>query len=131
MKIRLAIASLALALALSSDPIQASTETILFQVTVLYDPNGDGIQEGVGLGTVVNARELSKMQGQIQITDQFSSAFFQLNPGLHRITAFPKSTRFLFEWACNETVFVSDTTDILILECEERFFMRLPWMKGH
>lgn len=111
-------------------PVQAQQvdmPSVVFQVVVVYDPNGDGTPEGVGPGVVVNAREPSSDQGAIQITDHFSSVFFTLHPGLHRITAFPKSTRFLFEWVCAETVFVSEENDKIKLECEERFFLRFPW----
>lgn len=121
---------LAVLVALGFVPVHAQEEDkpdVVFQVTVLYDPDGDGIMEGVGAGVVVNARELSKSQGDIQITDSLSSAFFSLNTGLHRVTAFPKSTRFLYEWVCAETVFVSDTNDKFVLRCEEKFFMRFPW----
>lgn len=97
------------------------------QVEVRYDPDHDGVEEGVGEGRAVEVRENNKLIATA-LTDEHSQAGFVLTTDkTYRLSAWVPPTTFLYNWVCTKVVFVDDPGELEVIHCFERFFLQLPW----
>jgi hypothetical protein len=97
-------------------------------VTLLYDPDGDGNEEGTGAAVAVYLRESGSTQEYVSFTNQNSTAGFLVQDGrTYIVEAYPPQTRFFYYWICNGFIPVDESPEFLILHCDEKFFIRLPW----
>lgn len=98
----------------------------LLRVFILYDKDRDGQTEGVGSGVPVWARRTG--EELFNVTDTLSSANFSLGYGIWTIKASPAQTRPFFVWVCEEEKGIDKPQEFLIIECEEKFFIRFPFL---
>lgn len=100
-------------------------------VTVLYDPDGDGQDEGVGGGIPVYIRESGSNQIYAGFTQEgTSTASFKVFQRTYIIEAYPPQTKLFYIWVCQTSRNVDSTTEFVILRCVEQFFMRIPIIHG-
>jgi hypothetical protein len=97
--------------------------------TILFDTNGDGLQEGVGPFVVV---ELSRDNQVVSasFTDQVSSVTFQVTNGHYEVEAFVPRTSPFFRWDCRGGKSVDMEQEFLIVECKRVFSLQLPFISG-
>lgn len=124
------ITALVLSIALAL-PLRAETQQTL-QVTVVYDPDGDGQAEGVPYGTIVYINKDNSIEEQYGYTGNSTAgdsvALFNVTPGTWTIESYPKSTRLFFVWVCRTRTVVQIFNDYVFLPCEEKFFIRIPFI---
>lgn len=99
----------------------------VLNVIVLYDRPGEENDEGVGSGTIVKIRESGSLESFLNLTDDNSATKFSVFYRTYIVEAFPPQTRLFFRWVCLDSVFVDSPDEYLILECQEKFFVHLPW----
>jgi len=100
-------------------------------VTVFYDSDNDGSEEGVGFGTTVEIRESGSTQRFANFTGQNSTAGFLVNDGVtYLVDAYPKQTSLFYVWVCFGGKTIDEEQEFLILHCQEKFFIRFPWTVG-
>lgn len=109
-----------------STPVKAQDGSELY-VIVLWDKDGDGLEEGVGPGVPVYVRESGATQRFVNYTDQNSSAGFLVDEGTtYLIEATPPQTRLFFVWVCFSQRHIDEPTEYVVLTCVEKFFIRIP-----
>ena len=131
-KLTLALA-LTFLLSIGFVPVQAQGQeaepVYQFNIAVLYDTNGDGASEAVPFLTPVYIRESGSSQEFVGFTNAASIASFLVPPGTYYYEATPKQTEFFYTWVCKDNRFV-DKDMTVVLRCEKKFFLRLPFTKG-
>lgn len=128
-KIALALTLILFLLALLFVPARAQDDPALsvVQIEIRYDPDHDGVEEGVGQDRAVEVRQNNKLVATA-LTDDHSQAGFVLNEGTYRVAAWVPPTTFLYYWVCNKIIFVDEPGEIEVIHCFERFFLQFPFV---
>lgn len=95
----------------------------------MYDPDHDGIEEGVGPGIPVWVGGGSGAE-TLNFTDANSTASYLVVEGVWLARAQVPHTNTLKAWVCSGFIRVDELVETLTIHCRERFFMSFPWMEA-
>lgn len=103
-------------------PSQLSVLTVV----VMYDPDFDGIEEGVGPGIPVYVGNAGSET--LNHTDDNSEAHYLVVEGVWLARAEVPSTNPFLVWVCGNYIVVDELTETLTIQCRPRFRIHFPWM---
>lgn len=110
----------------AQDDTVAPDSTNILHVIVLY--NRHGVGSGVGSNLPVFIRESGSSKWYTANTDANSSVHFGVYERTYHLAAYPHHMSLFFEWECQGSVLVNQPEMTYILECYERFFIRIPFL---
>lgn len=109
-------------------PVQAQEpdQTSLLVVTVLWDSNYDGVEEGVGPNIPVWVGKAGSET--LSFTDKNSQVAYFVQYGAWFARAEVPQTRAFFYWVCGTFIVVDEKNELLEIHCYERFRIKIPFL---
>ena len=104
---------------------------VAVQVELIFDPNGDGISDGLMWNTPVVAY-LEGKPVAYATTGRDSSVYLDLEPGDYRFRAWVKNRPVITHgyWLCQKLAEIAGDTRHLRISCRHRFLQFLPLVGG-
>lgn len=103
-------------------PSAPETREVVVRIIVTHDEDRDGQLETVGIGKRVTIFQGDTFVRQ-GLTNQNGSVSFLLEPGWYTVYAVVPITRIFFLWKCEKTFRLTEGDRLILLNCEERFFI--------
>lgn len=105
-----------------------SPQDSVLTVVVRYDPDHDGIEEGVGPGIPVYVG--SAGSETLNFTDENSEAHYLVVEGVWLARAEVPSTHPFLVWVCGDYIVVDELMETLTIHCRQRFRISFPWLSA-